>query len=56
MTKVKCMICGQILESKHRYDFVECSCKATFLDGGNDYIRTSIYGDVIFPKKTGSKV
>lgn len=35
----KCKKCGDIIESKSRHDFVECSCGAIFVDGGNDYIR-----------------
>jgi len=48
MTKIKCTLCGEILESKYRHDYVECSCGKTFADGGNSgYIRTTIYGEVI---------
>ncbi len=40
MSKVKCLECGKILESKHRHDFVSCGCpNETFVDGGNDYLR-----------------
>lgn len=40
MSKVKCKMCGEILESKYRHDFQQCSCEnQTFVDGGNDYIR-----------------
>lgn len=35
----KCKKCGDIIESKHRHDFVLCSCGAIFVDGGHDYIR-----------------
>ena len=37
--RVKCLKCGDIIESKHRHDFVACSCGAIFTDGGTDYIR-----------------
>ena len=37
--KARCKICGDIIESKHRHDFVECKCGACFVDGGHDYIR-----------------
>ena len=37
---VKCLICNTILESKHRHDFVMCSCpNQTFTDGGLSYNR-----------------
>jgi hypothetical protein len=40
MSKVQCLECGEILESKHRHDFHQCSCQnQTFVDGGSDYIR-----------------
>mgnify|MGYP003394583806 CR=1 FL=1 len=47
MNKVRCTICGQILESKYRHDFIACKCGKTFVDGGKDYCRTTIYGEVI---------
>ena len=47
MTKIRCKLCGDIIESKYRHDFQECSCKKTFVDGGDDYIRTTIHGEVI---------
>ena len=35
---VKCLVCNTILESKHRHDFVMCSCpNQTFNDGGLSY-------------------
>ena len=37
--KAQCRQCGDIIESKHRHDFVRCSCGAIFTDGGTDYIR-----------------
>lgn len=35
----QCAKCGDIIESKHRHDFVSCSCDAIFIDGGHDYLR-----------------
>ena len=35
----KCSSCGDIIESKHRHDFVRCKCGAIFVDGGKDYLR-----------------
>jgi len=37
--KCKCLSCGDIIESRHRHDFVWCKCKSIFTDGGKDYIR-----------------
>lgn len=40
MGRVRCKRCGEVLESRHRHDFVQCSCpNETFVDGGNDYLR-----------------
>jgi len=47
MTKIKCKLCSDIIESKYRHDYVTCKCGKTFADGGNDYIRTSICGEII---------
>lgn len=35
----QCNACGDVIESKHRHDFVSCSCRAIFIDGGLDYVR-----------------
>jgi len=35
----RCKKCGDIVESRHRHDFVTCSCGQTSVDGGHDYIR-----------------
>lgn len=37
--KAKCNKCGEIVESKHRHDFVRCSCKNLAVDGGKDYLK-----------------
>jgi hypothetical protein len=37
--RCKCNKCKDIIESKHRHDFVRCKCGAIFTDGGTDYIR-----------------
>jgi hypothetical protein len=39
MSKAQCLDCLDILESKHRHDFVKCECGNAFLDGGDNYIR-----------------
>ena len=37
---VKCLVCGQILESKHRHHYVKCTCdNEAFTDGGTVYVR-----------------
>lgn len=37
--RAQCRDCGDIIESKHRHDFVRCHCNAIFIDGGLDYMR-----------------
>ena len=39
MSKAKCLKCNDVIESKHRHDFVKCGCGEIFLDGGDEYIR-----------------
>ena len=36
---IQCSLCGNIIESTYRHGFVECSCKACFVNGGLDYQR-----------------
>ncbi len=35
----QCLKCQEILESKHRHDYVKCSCGNLAVDGGKDYLR-----------------
>lgn len=37
--RIKCNLCGDIIESTNRHDFVECKCGCCFVDGGLDYLR-----------------
>ena len=37
--RAKCLSCGDIIESKHRHDFVWCKCGRIFVDGGLAYLR-----------------
>ena len=39
INKVQCLKCKDIIESKHRHDFVRCKCGLIYTDGGQDYIR-----------------
>ena len=36
---IQCNLCGDIIESKFRHHYVECSCGACFVDGGHAYQR-----------------
>ena len=35
--KIKCLICGDIIESKSVHDLVTCKCESCYIDGGNYY-------------------
>ena len=65
LNQAQCKICKQVIQSKHRHDFVSCKCGEISVDGGTNYIRRlavdfdnmidlSIYGEVkIEIKKKG---
>ena len=36
---IKCLKCGDIIESTYTHDFKSCSCGAVCVDGGKEYIR-----------------
>lgn len=36
---VKCLKCLDVIESKHRHDFVWCKCKSIAVDGGKEYLK-----------------
>lgn len=36
---IQCNVCGEVIESKYRHDFVTCKCGACSVDGGHDYLR-----------------
>lgn len=38
---IQCKVCGDIIESTYRHDYVECQCGACAVDGGYDYLRRS---------------
>lgn len=37
--RAKCLICGDVIESKYTHDFQTCSCGNLSVDGGADYCR-----------------
>ena len=36
--KIKCLICGDIIESKSAHDLVSCKCESCYIDGGQYYL------------------
>lgn len=39
--KIQCNLCGDIIESKYRWNFVTCKCGKISVDGGLDYLKRS---------------
>ncbi len=35
--KIKCLLCGDIIESKSVHDLVFCKCESCYIDGGSFY-------------------
>jgi hypothetical protein len=35
----RCLKCDDVIESKHRHDYVTCSCGALSVDGGHEYLK-----------------
>lgn len=42
--RCRCKLCGDVIESRRRHDFISCKCGAVFTDGGTDYIRRGWIG------------
>ena len=38
---IQCKLCGEIIESTYRHEYVQCKCGACAVDGGHDYLRRS---------------
>ncbi len=36
---VSCLNCGDTIVSKHRHDYVQCTCGTIAVDGGQEYLR-----------------
>ena len=36
---IRCKLCGEVIESKSRHDFITCKCGACSVDGGHTYLR-----------------
>lgn len=40
--KIKCLICGDIIESKGVHDLVSCKCQACYIDVGSYYAHIGV--------------
>ena len=45
---LQCKLCGEVIESKDRYDFVQCKCGSCAVDGGLDYLRRAYVSEDCF--------
>ena len=36
---IRCLICGDTIESEYGHDFKYCKCGACAIDGGHNYLR-----------------
>lgn len=39
VNKIKCVHCGDVIESKTTHDFKWCSCGSVAVDGGKSYLK-----------------
>jgi len=39
LNSAMCLVCGDIITSKHVHDYVVCTCGALSVDGGLDYLK-----------------
>ena len=39
LNSIQCIKCQDIIVSKHRHDYVTCSCYSVAVDGGSHYLR-----------------
>lgn len=55
--KIKCLICGDIIESKNVHDLVSCKCESCYIDGGNNYshIGAKDFDKIVEIKDDGSE-
>ena len=40
--KIKCLQCGDIIESKSVHDLVFCKCESCYIDGGSHKLTQSV--------------
>jgi len=39
INKIQCKLCGDIIESKSRHNYVICDCGNCSVDGGREYLK-----------------
>ena len=48
VVRIKCLHCGDVIQSHYTHDWWNCTCGAIFIDGGTDYTRIQGHQDVDF--------
>lgn len=43
--KIKCLLCNDIIKSKHRHNLISCKCNNCYIDGGQDFGKILILFD-----------
>lgn len=46
LNSIKCNLCGEIITSLDRHDYVRCKCGSCSVDGGTDYLKRSFTNSV----------
>ena len=41
VNKAQCKLCGDVIQSTNRHDFVRCGCGEIAVDGGTSYLKRS---------------
>jgi hypothetical protein len=51
----QCLQCFDVIESRHRHDYVTCSCGSISVDGGLAYLRASFKDQSLFSSKVETR-
>jgi hypothetical protein len=54
VNKIQCSTCEDIIESKHRHDYVTCRCGRVSVDGGADYLKRTFEPDAKYKELSKS--
>ena len=49
--RIKCLKCGQVIESERRHDLIWCSCGSCTVDGGTSYLKRAWRPDAEGPEE-----
>lgn len=46
VNKIRCKLCGDVIESTSVHDFKGCKCGSCYVDGGHQYLRRAFPPDM----------